>query len=483
MKHALRAISILTASSILVAVASVLRYKAVAQWLGSSGVGTLGLMVAVTTLAITVVGLGLGTSGVRSVAQSAEDVRLQRTKSLALLIGSGILAVIGFVAVSLLAGIESLTGIPDPPWEFRVAMGATVASTVFNAGQLAFLNGRGRLHLMAVCNIAGAAIGTVLTLVAVGTAGYTGLAVALAGVPLATAALTAVVVKRDLRSLSGAPRCTARELWSELRGMAALGVVVTLALTVGSAAQLGARLLVRDRLGLEAAGLYQATWVITTLYLSFLLASLGAEYFPRISRLRHEPAAASRALDDQIVLTLLIAGPIIAWAILLAPLGLRILYSAEFTTADELLRWQLAGDVLKLPGWAVGFLLLATERRLAFLVTELVWNATFLALLLPLSQAWGLTGVGVASLVAYTTYLLACYVAARRACGYLPRRTTLVAVGAATLLTAALLASTLALGSPLIAGFLALSATAICAVLVRRQWTGQQPEARVESVR
>lgn len=475
MRQALRAISILTASSVVVALASVLRYKAVAQWLGSTGVGTLGLMVAVTTLAITVVGLGLGTSGVRAVAESAEDADLLRARSLALLVGSGLLAVLGFVVVTVAAGVESLTGLADPPWEFRAAMGGTVASTVFNAGQLAFLNGRGRLHLMALCNILGATLGTVLTVVAVGAGGYTGLAVALAGVPVATALVTAVVVRRDLPGIASGAAPRASLVRHELRRMATLGAVVTLGLTLGSAAQLGARLLVQDRLGLDAAGLYQATWAITTLYLSFLLAALGAEYFPRISRLRDDHPAARRALDDQVVLTLLVAGPIIAWAICLAPVGLRVLYSAEFTAADELLRWQLAGDVLKLPGWAVGFLLLATERRTAFLVTEVAWNVTFLALLWPLSEAWGLSGVGVASLGAYAVYLVACCVAAHRATGYVPRAATWLSVGAAAALTAAMLLSTISWEAVPVSVALAVVTTVSAAVLARRQWRRDAP--------
>lgn len=412
----------LGASSVLVALASVIRYKTIASMLGSSGMGTIGLMIASTTLAATLFGLGLGTSGVRAISASSDDPLAIRTRTRVLLWASAGLAIVAFACTTLLAGIQQFSGLDDPPWSFRLAMGATVASTVFNAGQLAFLNGRGRLGVMALTNCLGAVAGTGITVAGLQLFGYAGLAVAIVGVPLATAILTNVFVAREYAALPARSEADMRgpSSWVEFLHMVRLGVVVTAAMAVGATSQLIVRFVVKDDLGINAVGYYQGAFAVSSIYLAFLLGALAADYFPRLARLNGDKVRMNQCVNEQIVITLTIGVPVIAWAMVLAPLGLRLLYTSEFADASDLLRWQLAGDVLKLPGWALGFLLLATNRSRAFMATEIGNSAILVALVVSLTNLWGLEGVGVASVGGYSVYLVMCLMVARRVTGFVP---------------------------------------------------------------
>ena len=43
------------------------------------------------------------------------------------------------------------------------------------------------------------------------------------------------------------------------------------------------RLIVLRNAGLEAAGLYQAAWVLGGLYVAFILQAMGADFYPRLT--------------------------------------------------------------------------------------------------------------------------------------------------------------------------------------------------------
>ncbi|WP_162799233.1 oligosaccharide flippase family protein [Nocardioides sp. 616] len=437
----MRPVLLLGISSVIVAVSAVVRQKVVADLLGATGVGTLGLMTAVSALATTLFGLGLGTSGVPAIASARERQEELKQRARSLLILSAALAAFAFVVVGLSTRSESLTGISDPPWQLRLAMAGTVASAIFTAGQLAFLNGRGRLAVMAACNSLGAIVGTAASVLGLYFFGYTGLAVALLGVPVATALLAYFFVRQDYARLPSYEDADRPRAWPHVKQMTQLGAIVTTSLVIGVAAQLVARLVIQNDLGLEGVGYYQASWAISGMYLSFLLTALAAEYFPRVSALGGDRDRVSKALDDQIILTVALAAPLIAWGITLAPAILRILYAPDFVEASDLLRWQLAADVFKLPAWAIGFVLLATDRRLLFFMAEVSWNVVFLALLVPFSREWGLAGVGVATLCAYGVYLVVCVGMAHRLVGFRPSRLSGALFALSSLSTVALLLS------------------------------------------
>ena len=98
----------------------------------------------------------------------------------------------------------------------------------------------------------------------------------------------------------------------------------------------------------------------------------------------------------------------------LAPVVLELFYSSAFSPAAAMLRWQVTGELLKFPGWALGFLLLARRDNGRFLITETLFVAAYLGgtmLLLPL---FGLAGAGLAYLCAYFLYSVAMTLVSRR---------------------------------------------------------------------
>ena len=347
--------------------------------LGAEGVGLLGLLATGLTLAVTLFSFGLASSGVRYVARAKEssETELLHTRS-ALFYGSQLLGLVGgLLFVLFRVPLASLILADSSKAAWVVWLGVALWASVAAGGQLAVINGLRRIGDLAKANLWGAALGTVATLVAISLSGDIGLVAAIVAPPLTTW-LAAWWLSRDIAT---APLRAYGTLWRPLRSMLSLGVVFAASSVLTGAAQFVSRLVVERALDLTAVGHFQAAWSVSNIYLSFVLTALAAEYYPRISALADDKGALNEAVDAQLKLALLLAGPVILGMILFAPWAVTLLYSSTFSDTVAVLRWQLVGDVLKVAAWAVGFLLLAREARWPFFVSELVWNALYVGTL------------------------------------------------------------------------------------------------------
>ena len=84
----------------------------------------------------------------------------------------------------------------------------------------------------------------------------------------------------------------------------------------------------------------------------------------------HDKTATIHLINHQTEIALLLAGPVFLAMMALAPWVIRLLYTASFLPAVEVLRWQILSDVLKIAAWCLGFLFLALGDGKTFLWTK-----------------------------------------------------------------------------------------------------------------
>lgn len=426
MKRILWATATVGLSSVLVVALGAVRYKFIALEVGAPGVGLLGILTSAANFGVILFSLGMNTSGVQATAAAfADEVKFLRVKS-ALLIGSSWLGGLGgliVVVLGLTIGGLFMPGDADPA--VMVSLGVALAAMVIFGAQLALLNGMGRVKSLAICNTFGALVGTAATVTALQVSGQAGVIAALAAAPVATLFCSTWFVLRVSKSPS---RPTFSEWRPELRGLLTLGGVVMFGLFLTSGTQLAIRVWLEQGQGLTAAGYFQAAWTITSMYLGFVLTALAVEYYPRISAQIEDLVTLNKSVDAQVRIALLLGGPVLLWMIVFAPFVLHLLYAADFQTATGILRLQLFGDILKIVGWAVAFLLLARKARGAFFIGELTFNVCYLAIGLPIASQGGLEGLGLAYVGAYALYVVVVLILAYRETGFVLRRATLLLI-------------------------------------------------------
>ena len=147
MERILRATAVVGLSSLLTVALGALRYKFVAMELGAPGVGLLGILTSAATFGVVLFSLGLNTSGVQAIAAVVGDqVKLQRTRA-ALLIGSRWLGGLGGLLVAVVGLTLGEAFLPQPVSPaLMVWLGVALAAMVVSGGNLAFLNGTGRIR-------------------------------------------------------------------------------------------------------------------------------------------------------------------------------------------------------------------------------------------------------------------------------------------------------------------------------------------------
>jgi O-antigen/teichoic acid export membrane protein len=291
-----------------------------------------------------------------------------------------------------------------------------VALTVAAGSQSALLTGTRRVGDLARISIGGGVLGTLLGVWAMWLwGGQAVVALVLTGPVLAFVLGHFYVVRMGRPAGTRAPWPAMAKEWS---GMVRLGVAFMLSGLVTLLGQLMVRAMVQRELGPEASGQFQAAWAIGMTYLGFVLGAMGTDFYPRLTAVINDKEAATRLVNEQTEVALLLCAPVLLLMLGLAPWMIQLLYTAEFEPAVEVLRWQLLGDVLKVISWPLGFVILAAGAGKTFLIAETLAIGVFVAGVW-LGLTWlGVKATGVAFLAMYVAYLPIVWGLAKRRIGF-----------------------------------------------------------------
>jgi PST family polysaccharide transporter len=178
------------------------------------------------------------------------------------------------------------------------------------------------------------------------------------------------------------------------------------------------RVIVLRSAGVEAAGFYQAAWAIGGLYAGFILRAMGTDFYPRLAAVAFDDAACTRLVNEQALVSLLLAGPGVLATLTFTPAILAILYSSEFGAAVETLRWIALGMGLRIVTWPMGYIVVARSMQGPFIAIDLACVLVQVALAAWLVPVFGVTGAGMAFLGMYVFHACLIYPIARGISGF-----------------------------------------------------------------
>jgi O-antigen/teichoic acid export membrane protein len=391
-------------ASLIAIVLGIVKVKALAVLLGPAGVGLMGLYQNIVTLAATVAGCGIGSSGVRQLASASSDANTLAIVRKALWLANSLLGLAGMfvlwaareeVAILVFGNRERIA---EVGW-----LGVGVLLTLIAGSQSALLQGLRRIGDLAFVKIIGAFFGAVVGVGLVWMLGETGVLWFVISAPAVSAVVAAYFAAKLSRARISNDWKSLRKQWGEMlkQGIPFMGAALLTVVT-----QFLVRTLVSREIGLDASGYFQAAWAISTTYLGFVLGSMGADYYPRLTQSIKDQASAQKIVHEQMLAATLLAAPVLTAMVAFAPWVIAMLYSAEFSPAAEILRWQVLGAVLKVICWPMGFVILARGRSTIFLFTEFTWNAVYLGSVYFAIEALGVLVTGIAFFGAYVIYLL-----------------------------------------------------------------------------
>lgn len=414
----LKSSALIGGSSVLNIGIGVVRTKAMAVMLGPSGIGLMGLYGSVIDLAVSVAGMGVGSSGVRQIAAAvgSGDTRLiSRTVSV-LRHTSLVLGVLGAVLVALFCREISVLTFNSVDHATGVAVLAlAVFFRVLSAGQGALIQGMRRIGELAAMGVLGAALGTVLSVGMVYLVGEDGVAASLA----LSAGAGLVVSWWYSRKVGIRPeKITRTEMRQEASSLLKLGFAFMASGILMMGAAYLVRALVLHAVGLDATGLYQAAWTLGGLYVGIILQAMGADFYPRLMSVVNIDQECNRVVNEQAYISMLLAAPGVIATLTFAPIVIFLFYSAKFAEAVDVLRWICLGIALRVITWPIGFIIVAKNRQVIFLATEFAWAAVNVGLTWLCLQWFGLDGAGIAFFASYVFHGVMIYPIVRRLSGF-----------------------------------------------------------------
>jgi antigen flippase len=413
----LRAMSVIGTSHAVAAFTRVLRMKVFALCLGPAGIGLAGIYYALLNTLGALSAFGIGSSGVRQVAQTAGDERRSAQVVFTVRLLTLALGVSGALAVLLLrrplsewafGNYEQLTAV--------AVLGVGVLFSVLNDSHMAILAGLRRLRALAHVNVTGTLFGTLAAVALVWYVGEPGLVYAVVASPLIMAGCSWWFARP---ALSTPRRPSWPEFSTEARSLLRLGFALMLTTFMMGGALLVTRVLYVEHLGLPAAGYFHAAWALAILPIEFVFNVLSVDYYPDLTaRMKNDVSAAHALVNQETEVALLVGGPPVLATLAFSDVVLRIFYSAEFALAAPLLGWLLLGALVRIISWPLGYVIVAQGWAPTLFVVEFVWTASYLVFVYLACPYLGLTSAGYAWVAAYFIYVATLYAIARSRIGF-----------------------------------------------------------------
>jgi len=405
-RRILKTSSIIGGSSVINILIGLFRTKVLAVLLGATGIGLVSLYTGLMSTATTITSMGVRTVGTRQIAEAIgkEDLEALAIVRRAMFWGVLILATTGALVVWSLReilAVEILGGVEHSQVVAWLAVG--VALSVASASQGALIQGMRRIGDIAKLSVYGSILNTVLGIGILWQWGSQAIWAFILIGPLFSFLLGHLYVSRLPKSK--AAHISTQDLLAQWKVFLHLGIPFMGAGLVQTLVQLWIRISVSNELGLDAVGHFQAAWTISMQYIGFVLGAMGADYYPRLTAVIHDKVAASRLVNEQTEIALLLSAPVFIAMIGLAPWVVQLLYSSDFSSAVDILRWQILGDVLKVASWPMGFIILAAGAGKTFFCTETTALLLMGGLTVVLLPEFGLQMTGIAFLACYV-YLL-----------------------------------------------------------------------------
>lgn len=392
----------------------IIRSKIIAVLLGPSGMGIAGLFLVTTNFIGGLTNFGLGTSGIRDVAEASKRNDLSEINKIVTVLRK-IVWVTGFLgAIVTIVFSKYLSQLTFGNDNYTVAFIWLAITLLFNqltVGQLVVLQGLRKLKYLAKANLFGNLLGLLIT------------------VPLyyfyrIDAIVPAIIVTSSVNLLFSyhfskklkikSTKLNFKQTVFEGKDILKLGFFISISGIITLGVSYAVRVVISNLGSLEEVGLYTAGFAIINTYVGLIFTAMGTDYYPRLSAVSSDDSECTKTINQQAEISLLIISPIILIFLVFIKIVILIIYSAKFMTIDVMVSWAAIGMIFKALGWAIGFVFLAKGDNKIFFWNELITNIQMLLLNILGYYFLGLEGLGISFMVSFFMYLLQVYFISKR---------------------------------------------------------------------
>lgn len=399
-------VSSLNAINVMVKVAGgLLASKMIAIFIGPAGMALLGNLRNLLSSIDTFSTLGFQNGIIKYVAEYEKDEDKLR-KFLTTLFVTVLLAIVVSAGALLLFTDEVGQLVFPLNAEYYWVIKVLACMLPFYTGNLIFmavLSGLGDYRKVIGLTIWGNTSGVLFSALLIWQIGLEGAFLGLIVSPLLQLAVAAYLLSRRFPGLL----FLAREHYDStfLKGLLSYSLMAAVTATMGPLVYLGIRNQLLAGQGPDEAGYWEAMNRIATFYMMFATTLLSVYYLPALSSAQDRKASGHVILGYyKHLVPLFIIG--LAAVYFLRHWVVLFTLSAAFEPTENLFKWQLLGDLLKVCSLILGYQFFARKMTTAYIVSELAAFAVLYIASRELIPIFGTEGAVMAHCITYSVYLV-----------------------------------------------------------------------------
>lgn len=304
-----RSSTLIGGSSLLSVAIGVVRNKALALLLGPAGWGLFAIYNSILAVAQTIAGVGISDSGVRQIAQavgSQDEDRIALTAAV-LRRTAFVLGILGTVLLLILARpVARLTFGNAQHASALALLAVAVLLLVIGDGQMALIHGLRQIGNLARLGVLRALLGALITIPLIWFMRDRGILPAIVAAAAVSVLLSWFYTRRNRFR---APALHAGQIWSEFRVLIGMGFALMTGMAMHDGTAWAMKIFLLRQVSYAAAGYYQAAMNLGVFYVGFILAGMGADFYPRLSEAAADNATCIRRVNEQTLAGLLLGAP------------------------------------------------------------------------------------------------------------------------------------------------------------------------------
>ncbi|MCE0812473.1 O-antigen translocase [Buttiauxella sp. S04-F03] len=272
-----------------------------------------------------------------------------------------------------------------------------------NSFLLALFNGRGEIKKYIACNIIGNIITLVFSVVLIINFKIDGALISIATNQVLNVIVTICVLKKtNWFKLSEYISITSFIYLKEIMHFAAMPIFAALIMPVSLTI---VRNFIVSSSSWNDAGVWDALWKISNVYLMIITLTLNVYLLPKLSSLFHQDLIVKELLKSACAVVAIMIS-IAVMLFLYKDLIIKLLFTKEFIKVSDYILFQVLGDFFKMLSWIIAYYMLSKSRVMKYIFSESVQWVGFVILCWALPHGDIITGVMHAYVISQIIYFI-----------------------------------------------------------------------------
>ncbi len=386
---------------------SILRGKIAAVILGPTGMGINGLYTSTLNLITSMSGMGLELSSIKDLSTSHEEQNQSQVNRHIYIINKLFLicSLIGFIATIVLSKRLSIWtfGTSDYTFSF-ILLSIFVFLTTFTKAQSSIFRGLRNIPFIIKTGIYSSIANLLITFPILYYFREAGIASS-----IVVSGLTTFIISIFFyRKLHLTPTKVSNVVFmTQSSSMIKMGFMLVIATIIGALTKMGINVAIGKIGNIADIGFYTSAILITNQFVGFILNSLSADYFPRLTAAVNSPQKMSEVIEEQSEIVLLLATPLLILMIIFSPLLITVFLSSKFLVISEFIRFIALGSFFQVASFCLGYISFAKNDKYYYLLLEGgLSNLLNFSLTVITYYYFGIKGFGYGFLSIYLIYFI-----------------------------------------------------------------------------